>query len=370
MTGSSELYSGLELVHDDSIRLLTIVAGTSESALQCDLVVEQVSHVEGSFDALSYTWDGDIDSQLVSINGHEVAVRRNLFSFLYSLRSHRDDVVVWVDAICIDQNNGQERSHQVQMMQSIYTRASCTRIWLGQEPTGLKDLIAHIPTQNQHKDACVTCDTGKPVTTLLSLLHHRYWTRIWILQEVILAKYVYVHSDCRKMSWEVFVGMCKRLLRLAKTEGLQHLRTFTESTVVHINKQRQNRNGRGLPELLQDYPKQGCTETRDRVFGLLGLITNPNDPLYSGYKGNANSRSAKVSIVDYALPLTALFAKLMDLYRDQPVNTFGLPLWGAFKLESCVRIPKGLDLRIKLPLYDVPGGLHQPSVRFYSYDFA
>jgi hypothetical protein len=86
-----------------------------------------------AFEALSYVWGCSDSPQDIECNGHLKSVTPNLCVALRRLRLVDKEQVVWIDAICINQENLDERSRQVLLMQEIYTRALRVIIWLGED---------------------------------------------------------------------------------------------------------------------------------------------------------------------------------------------------------------------------------------------
>ncbi|KAK3339775.1 heterokaryon incompatibility protein-domain-containing protein [Lasiosphaeria hispida] len=98
------------------------------------------SRVAHAYDALSYTWGSVADSNpTIFVNGHERAVTANLCAALWHLRDPSGERTLWIDALCINQQNNQEKGQQVQSMAKIYAKASRVIVWLG-EPTVDSDL--------------------------------------------------------------------------------------------------------------------------------------------------------------------------------------------------------------------------------------
>ena len=131
-----EAYLYTELQHLDSIRLLTLHPGDEAAPLECSLS-EVSSESNPQYEALSYTWastDGDTRQlQIISCDGRRLMITRNCKGALRRLRYGDRERVLWVDAICIDQENEQERGHQVGLMRKIYGQANEVLIWLGYE---------------------------------------------------------------------------------------------------------------------------------------------------------------------------------------------------------------------------------------------
>ena len=96
--------------------------------------------VENSYEALSYTW-GDASQQLdISCNGASLKITHNLNVALRYLRFTTDVRTLWVDAICINQSDFEERSQQVQLMRDLYSRAGQVIAWIGDE-RGLQSAV-------------------------------------------------------------------------------------------------------------------------------------------------------------------------------------------------------------------------------------
>ncbi|KAF2825464.1 HET-domain-containing protein, partial [Ophiobolus disseminans] len=85
------------------------------------------------YEALSYVWGADNPTTNISIqcNGAQVLVGTNLAAALYRLRNPDSERVIWVDALCIDQHNNDEKSNQIPLMGSVYSSAKQVIVWLG-----------------------------------------------------------------------------------------------------------------------------------------------------------------------------------------------------------------------------------------------
>jgi len=197
------------------IRVLNIVPYSNSDGFRCSLKI--VPHVilpsPGPYQALSYVW-GD-STQKVRMNIYEgdkclsVYVTQNLEAAIRDLTSPirgryygklLQPLCLWVDALCIDQNNDQERSMQVQIMAEIYARAFGVLVWLG--PISGSQTEQELNIQ-QVKDLLVDglkrpyqmrSDRGDSTWlavdsnyfAMKKLLLHPWWSRIWVVQEAIL----------------------------------------------------------------------------------------------------------------------------------------------------------------------------------------
>jgi len=118
------------LTDPDGFRLLTVHSSTNkQSALRCTLKVASLK--TASYNALSYCWGQAKVTKPIGLNHTTIQASENLVSALYHIRDEREDLVIWIDAICINQDDINERSTQVQKMGSIYSGASTVICWLG-----------------------------------------------------------------------------------------------------------------------------------------------------------------------------------------------------------------------------------------------
>ena len=120
------------LAHDETIRLLQIAPSTnldSSVPLECSILKTRLE-LAPVYSALSYTWGNDAATVSLSINGLSFMIRPNLHSALLALRYVSLKRILWVDAVCINQNDAIEKEYQVGLMRKIYQRASSVTIWL------------------------------------------------------------------------------------------------------------------------------------------------------------------------------------------------------------------------------------------------
>ncbi|KAF5518512.1 Heterokaryon incompatibility protein 6, OR allele [Colletotrichum aenigma] len=173
-------------------------------------------HDWGDFLALSYVWGPPTPVQHIVLNGHQFPVGPNLFQALLHLRPNeriRQGFKLWIDAICINQEDIAERSAQVGRMQDIYAAAWQVVIWLGPEAddselgmSALSWVAARNRTPSPYggfyrestkidaRPLFIIWGTFKSplkktvYKALFSLLSRPYWQRMWILQEVAMAR--------------------------------------------------------------------------------------------------------------------------------------------------------------------------------------
>jgi len=126
-----KIYQSLFLGHRQ-IRLLTIQPGDFSEQIQCSLALADWHHTL-KYEALSYAWESSSIRQKIRLNGRIVLVTQNLKHALLYLRHSNTSRVLWVDALCINQNCIFEKNHQVKLMDRIYSQSEVVNIWLGEE---------------------------------------------------------------------------------------------------------------------------------------------------------------------------------------------------------------------------------------------
>jgi Heterokaryon incompatibility protein (HET) len=126
-------YSPLDRDIGSSFRIVTLLPGELDTPLSCTLSLEDWRKPANSYEAVSYFWGERLHPTTIQIDGRPFRVTSNLESALQHLR-HRDEGQhrrLWVDAICINQKDTQERGQQVRQMFHIYNGAKQVIIWLG-----------------------------------------------------------------------------------------------------------------------------------------------------------------------------------------------------------------------------------------------
>ena len=114
----------------DHLRLLRVHAGSVSEPIRCTLRTVSFRD-KPSYEALSYTWGDSASNKPIDVDGFEIQVTVNLEQALRHLRNVEHDLILWVDAICINQSDASEKSHQVAFMGKIYRDCAQVRNWLG-----------------------------------------------------------------------------------------------------------------------------------------------------------------------------------------------------------------------------------------------
>ncbi|KAI7769715.1 hypothetical protein LZL87_003205 [Fusarium oxysporum] len=169
-------------------RILTLQHGIGNDEIVCTL--GPVNRDGAKYHALSYEWGEESkDEPDITVNDRKVQIRRNLFNALRSIRKPTEDLQLWVDAICINQSDVEEKSQQVAMMGETFTKAVGVISWLGPAKDN-SDLAMDLMSDADELESKFTSfdKHSHQAKALFSLCHRTYWRRVWIIQELYLAK--------------------------------------------------------------------------------------------------------------------------------------------------------------------------------------
>ncbi|OAG04810.1 HET-domain-containing protein, partial [Paraphaeosphaeria sporulosa] len=182
MVGILSAYKYQGLVDEDEIRLLVVEPGNQDEDLRCSLVHARLSD-RPDFEAISYTWGTDAPSKQILLDGHIFPVRNNIYHALKRYRHATRQRILWADAISINQDDIPERSSQVKLMKKVYMYASHVLIWLGPN-------LEHDDLANADVRALVERESKRnadTVTALQEFFTRSWFSRMWILQELVVA---------------------------------------------------------------------------------------------------------------------------------------------------------------------------------------
>ncbi|KAE8441100.1 hypothetical protein EG329_005867 [Mollisiaceae sp. DMI_Dod_QoI] len=281
----------------DSIRLLHLEPGTRDRPISCSLVVCAVDELP-SFEALSYTWGDTSVTNTISCHGLSLNVHSNAWHALLDLRQDDAPRILWIDAICINQEDDAERSAQVQLMRHIYARANQVLVWM-QPVTDDMELV--FSTLSRLSRLQATEDSTDRLTSftatdlksrglpdaenqvwnaLDTLLWSPWFSRIWIIQEISLAREALVVSGSVTCPWEDVKGAA----HFISDHSLTAIIDVDPSQILRLGSMAETfRDGGSILELAQLARASKATDPKDKIFGLLGLASDGQDlaPDYS-----------------------------------------------------------------------------------------
>jgi hypothetical protein len=168
---------------------------------------------------------------------------------------------IWVDAICINQRDEREKSHQVRAMDKVYSNAVAVSAWLG---------LHRAPSWMQWREADVkTLESSNwfLFENVLEIAERAYWSRMWIVQELVLARRIRLHVSDRSFDFNDLAWAAKDMLKSDDAEDLRQLLAYVEARDFdNIDTQKP------LHELLLRFKDCRCSDPRDNVFALLSLV--------------------------------------------------------------------------------------------------
>jgi hypothetical protein len=139
------------------IRLLKLLPATEDRKL-AKTPTCQISHVSlkdnPKFTPLSYVWGNFDDARVVHLDSLTIQVTRNLHEALMALRPTQEPIIIWVDALCINQKDVQEKSWQVNLMADIYQSAHRVVAWLGPADKNSDSTVDYLNTLGMKAEAC------------------------------------------------------------------------------------------------------------------------------------------------------------------------------------------------------------------------
>ncbi|KAK4221041.1 heterokaryon incompatibility protein-domain-containing protein [Podospora fimiseda] len=338
----------------DHIRLLLLKPSPDPAA---EIIVELITvpmksiaddPENNQYTALSYNWGIGQETKHVKLK-RRLPVKENLYAFLQEFRHPEQEVALWVDRICINQENNEEKAHQVSRMNAIYAMAANVSIWLGvADEDGSTDRAMEfvrsifedgdIPSklENSARNAQAWSD-------LLALMCRRWFSRRWIIQELALAKLAEVRCGSKRRNWRDFADAVsifvlnfdtiKKMIKnrpnlgqsmLDEIDGMKPLGARILVDVLANTFQR-NADGtiyaprQGLESLISSLSTFGTSDPRDTVYTLLNLAKETFQSPFPD-KGSEGGLSAKrlkkldknpPPVPDYTLDLLQVYAKFV-----------------------------------------------------------
>jgi len=239
----------------DEIRLLKL-RKEEHGPVHCEVEVFSLEQAP-EYIALSYRWGPPSPSHDIFIGDQGLKIRDILHACLLELREDVD-TWLWIDQICIAQVDTTERNHQVGMMSRIYSNATSVIIWLSDVPLATPGEV------DRFNDRDLDEKTGEEI------MLNTYFKRLWIIQELLLAKKIKVCiNGHRSVTWSTLQKRLQNCVgydpasRLNKCRSAVYLLVYTKEDMPK----------RALPLLscIQGFGNSECQEPRDLIFGLMGI---------------------------------------------------------------------------------------------------
>lgn len=294
------LYQSLDTrLHE--IRLIELHPGGSNEGVSCSLITVPLSDLAREYEALSYVWGDHRQRKDVKIYAYgtrgpitcDLSVTSSLHSAMRSLRPRQGHPrTLWIDALCINQDDLKERSSQVARMRHIYRQASRVIIWLG---NGSEDvgkslaIIQHIngkfqrhrprPVEKEHlkglHEPLMTVDLDvEAFIDSWPLFEAAWFRRTWVVQEVFNAKETTVCYGDNTITWSLLLRV-SRCIRLSDMKMNSSYKVLLPPIYEEIFSSRVSQadgdisTGLSILEILIRGLDLDSTDPRDKLFAML-----------------------------------------------------------------------------------------------------
>ncbi len=298
-------YSPLEESKGE-IRLLELYSGDFDDDINCSIRHATLSSTL-EFTALSYTWGDPKICKAILVGGQIFEVTVNLFDALRHLRSSQDTQTLWVDAVCINQGDTDERSKQVLRMRDIYTFANTVEVWLGLADDDDRAAMALVK-----KMGAIVSDPEEPlaqgfdkeyelafleifegtepeeIRAISQLFKRPWWTRVWVVQELTLANQQAAIVRCGEAagpwlsflitayaiesSWFIVNAIITGVFPDVKLDAFNNGIRMAQCRRVDST-----HTPFALLDLLHQHRDCESTDPKDKVYGLLGISGDVED---------------------------------------------------------------------------------------------
>lgn len=334
------------LSHPDSTRLLNICLENDQ--LECRIKSVRLSD-KPKYEALSYAWGKPDQSANLMCDGRVLKVTPTLEEAMRMLHKYSTTSGMewfWIDQICINQVDGHERTHQVQLMRDIYQHSIRTIIWIPfteDDVASVSKAEAMIEELTKGKEGDIHSLGDEALVSMDRLLDAEWFTRCWILQEVALSRDTpSMLVGTRKIDWSLFECAAKYMYEIIHNilsedvwYKVWYKKIWRVLAISHVSGSRtDNKAPRqslwDLQSLLLLTTEKEATDPRDKIFALLGLA-----------KETADSVDWPQELVpDYTRPPPTTFLEvtrycilqrqslhLLDLVDDNAPSHANFPSW-------------------------------------------
>ena len=189
--GSENMYIYSPLQGRRHIRLLRLLPDWNEDApLRSQLFeypMPQLGEGPHMYEALSYVWGSPEKPHTLYIDEKPMPITANLHEVLLRLRNRMIERIIWIDAVCIDQTNIEERGEQIQYMAEIYSKASRVVVWLGEAADESDRALKQIrmAADEEQQKPLVTDEDRQAV---LALVQRPWFRRIWVAHPLRISR--------------------------------------------------------------------------------------------------------------------------------------------------------------------------------------
>lgn len=195
-------------VERSEVRILTLLPGKENDEPICSLRVHSLDETP-KIEALSYVWGDDKPSKPLQLDGHNIKIRNSLDGALRGLRKRFRSRQLWVDALCMNQDDVQEKNHQIPLMAKVYILSSRTIAWLEPFEPHMEEfisimqsrynvsrlrsithrmLLSHAANKSSRAKASYVQKNKDAARSVQQFRDSSYWKCMWTFQETLLAR--------------------------------------------------------------------------------------------------------------------------------------------------------------------------------------
>lgn len=278
-------------------RLLRVHPAPPDDELQCSLFTDSID-TPSSYEALSYVWGTQWPSHHILLSDEteggfsspsHFPIGSNLYGALRALRMPSRPLLIWVDALCIDQAKSDERSAQVSMMSEIYQKAFRVLCWLGPSDLSSSHLFSNLhwvfsagffPNESKGSRTMPNHELCHSMGEASRDLFSRpYFKRGWVIQELILAKKATAVVGEHQVDFEDLVVAHELFSTWSKSQDMPWLAGDWVADFLHGRDELLRRSSSGdvitrtksLAKLVLRFRGFQVTDPRDRIYALRSI---------------------------------------------------------------------------------------------------
>lgn len=265
-----------------TIRLIRICPEKINDHIACRIYhVDEERQETIKYHALSYAWGNSGRPKYIYLRDqgkwYRFQLHESLWQFLDNAwQRGMFDQYFWTDYLCIDQSAHTEKSHQVQRMHIIYRNAALVIIWLQLRQQEERGLLEFIDTADRISTGKIRwfswiellVDRYDLQQVARGVMTNPYWGRIWIVQEVVVAKEVCVYTKRISISLNKLNDIL-RWTHMTEPRGKPSIRALCDMRAT----------GGKIPlwRILKDFKDYQSKYEVDRIYGIFGLAENNDD---------------------------------------------------------------------------------------------
>ena len=255
------------LLAPEQFRLIKLLPGQEKDGLKGNLITVDPTSAP-KYVALSYVWgppcEEGQDPPVILLDGIAIELRPNLDSAMRALRRHDQDIHIWIDWLCINQNGSTDKNMQIPLMPDIFRLSDSVAVWLGETTSYGKVAFSFATWITKHPDLVVNVAEQQLkvlITAFLDMIRNPWFQKKWVIQDFVFAKEVNIHYGKDVLPWETMA----EAVYVLRYRALDLLQLF-----LHKNKHMDS-----FLDFLTDFRYQGVNEFVDLRDDVQRTLSNP-----------------------------------------------------------------------------------------------